>query len=134
MPIINFVNEKKQVQVPEGANLRRAALEAGVKLYNGINGYGARLNEIFNCHGLGMCGTCTVLVTKGMEHTNPMGLLEKLKFKGLPTPDPLLATLTCLHYIGNEQTMRLACKTTVHGDIDVVTRPPMNMTGENFFS
>ena len=41
MPIVNFVKEKKQVQVPAGSNLRKVALEAGVKLYNGINGYGA---------------------------------------------------------------------------------------------
>jgi hypothetical protein len=37
-------------------------------------------------------------------------------------------------YIGNEQTMRLACRTTVHGDIEVQTRPPLNLFGENFFS
>lgn len=134
MPIVNFVNEKKQVQVPEGANLRKVALEAGVKLYNGINGVGASLNEVLNCHGLGMCGTCIVAITKGMENTNKMGMWEKLKFRGLPTPDPMLATVTCMHYIGNEDTLRLACLTTVHGDIDVQTRPPFNLFGENFFS
>ncbi len=36
--------------------------------------------------------------------------------------------------IGNEDQMRLACCTKVMGDMDVVTRPPMNLTGESFFS
>ena len=29
MPIIKFVNEKKEIQVPEGSNLRHEALQAG---------------------------------------------------------------------------------------------------------
>lgn len=134
MPIINFVNEKKQVEVPQGANLRKEAIKAGIKLYNGIGGYGAKINEVLNCHGLGMCGTCIVAITKGMENASPMGVWEKLKFRGLPTPDPLLATVTCLHYIGNEDTLRLACMTEVNGDMDVQTKPPFNLYGENFFS
>ena len=134
MPIINFVKEKKQVQVPEGANLRQEAIKAGIQLYHGLNGYGAGLNSALNCHGLGMCGTCTVKIVKGQENASAMGTWEKLKFHGLPTPDPLLATINCLHYIGNEQTLRLACMTKVNGDIDVETGPEFNVTGENFFS
>lgn len=128
MPIVNFVNEKKQVEVPAGANLRKEAMQAGIKLYNGLNGYGAKLNEIVNCHGLGHCGTCRVLITKGMENTNPMGAMEKLTFKFNPITPALFA------FIGNEDKMRLACCTKVMGDIDVVTRPPLNLTGESFFS
>ena len=136
MPVVKFVKEKKEIEVPEGTNLRRAALSAGVNLYNGINGFCAGLNRtIGNCHGLGLCGTCQVLVTSGMENTNKMGMLEKAKFKApLPTPDPMLATITCLSYIGNEETMRLACCTTVNGDIEVETCPEFNVFGENFFS
>lgn len=126
MPIVNFVNEKKQVEVPEGANLRQEALKAGVKLYNGFNGYGAALNEIANCHGLGSCGTCRVLIAKGMENTNPRSPMEKINFRF--NPGALFA------YIGNEDKMRLACCTKVMGDIDVVTRPPLNLTGDSFFS
>ena len=29
MPIVSFVNEKKEIQVPEGANLRKEAYEGG---------------------------------------------------------------------------------------------------------
>lgn len=125
MPIVNFVNEKKQVQVPEGANLRQEAIKAGIRLYNGFNGYGAGINEIFNCHGLGTCGTCRVLISKGMENASRMGLLEKANFNAGPA---LFA------YIGNEDKMRLACQTKVMGDMDVVTRPSFNVTGESFFS
>lgn len=125
MPIVNFVTEKKQVQVPEGANLRKEALKAGVKLYNGMNGLGAGLNEILNCHGLGTCGTCRVLITKGIEHASPMGLLEKANLRAGPA---------AFAYIGNEERMRLACQVKIQGDMDVETRPSFNMYGESFFS
>ncbi len=63
-----------------------------------------------------------MLITKGMENTSEMGLLEKLRLKW------------SFVYIGNEDTMRLACQTKVQGDMDVVTQPPLNLFGENFFS
>lgn len=115
MAIIKFVNEKKEIQVPDGSNLRREALRAGVALYPGIN-------KVLNCHGLGSCGSCRVLITKGMEHTSPMGLLEKARL-GMS-----------MAYVGNEKTMRLSCQTAVNGDIEVQTTPPLNLYGENFFS
>lgn len=115
MPIVNFVAEKKQVQVPDGANLRKEALKAGIPLYPGIHKY-------LNCRGLAQCASCRVLVTKGMENASPMGLLEKMRLK------------FSFVYIGHEATMRLACQTAVHGDMDVQTKPPLNLFGENFFS
>ncbi len=126
MPIVNFVNEKKQVQVPDGANLRKEALKAGIKLYGGVNGYFARLNELINCHGFGHCGTCRVLITKGRESASKMGPLEKFTCNFNP-----MAAST---YIGHEDTMRLACRVKVLGDMEVVTRPEMNLAGESFFS
>jgi ferredoxin len=63
-----------------------------------------------------------VLVTKGMENTSPKGLLESTRLS------------VSLAYVGNEQTMRLACQTRVEGDITVTTCPPLNLFGENFFS
>jgi ferredoxin len=128
MPIVNFVNEKKQIEVPVGANLRQEAMKAGVKLYGGLNGFGAAINEVVNCHGFGHCGTCRVKITKGMENASEMGMIEKVTFKYNPLGPALFA------YIGNEDTMRLACRTQVMGDMSVETKPPMNMTGENFFS
>jgi ferredoxin len=115
MAIIKFVNEKKEIQVPEGSNLRKEAMRAGVGLYPGIN-------KVLNCHGFGHCGTCRVLITKGMENASPMGFMEKLRLK------------FSMAYIGNEDTMRLACQTNVNGDLEVLTRPPLNLYGDNFFS
>src|ERR1700761_4688603 len=104
MPTIKFVNEKKEIQVSDGANLRQEAQKAGVNLYYGFNGAGQTLNKLFNCHGLGMCGTCRVLITEGMQNANPMTMMEKVKFRA-PVPDPM----PCMAYIGHEDTMRLAC-------------------------
>jgi ferredoxin len=129
MPKITFVHEKKEIQVPEGANLRKEALRAGINVYNGFNGFGAGLNKIVNCYGWGACGTCMVMITKGMENANPITVTEKVHFK-VPVPNPLPA----MTYIGHEQTMRLACCVTVHGDMTVDTKPNMDLFGENFFS
>jgi len=136
MPIVKFVKEKKEIEVPEGANLRAEAVKAGINLNCGLNGFGASVNKYLNCtttsFGLlsGTCGTCRVLVTKGMENTNKMTLRERLKFKAVLTPDPIPA----MAYVGHEDTMRLACCTTVHGDIEVESGPEVNLFGENFFS
>ncbi len=115
MPTIKFISEKKEIQVPEGANLRAEALRAGVPLYQGPD-------RILNCHGMGSCGTCRVNIVKGMENTSPRGLKERLRMA------------ISMAYVGNEQTMRLACQTRVLGDVEVQTRPPLNLFGENFFS
>ena len=115
MPTITFTSEKKEIQVPSGANLRTEALRAGVQLYPGVH-------KVLNCHGLGQCGSCRVLITKGMENASRKGLMESARLA------------VSLAYIGNEQTMRLACQTRVNGDITVETKPPLNLFGENFFS
>ena len=115
MPTITFTSEKKEIQVPAGANLRTEALRAGVQLYPGVH-------KLLNCHGLGQCGSCRVLITKGMENTSRRGLLESARMA------------VSLAYIGNEKTMRLACQTKVNGDITVETTPQLNLFGENFFS
>ncbi len=91
---------------------------------------GAAISKVLiNCHGSGQCGTCRVQIVKGMENTSPMGKLEKFRFHN-PLPDPL----PCLAFIGNEDTMRLACQTLVNGDIEVETAPTLDLFGENFFS
>lgn len=133
MPTINFVNEKKEIQVSDGANLRSEAQKAGVNLYYGFNGVGQSANKLLNCHGFGLCGTCRVLITQGMQNANPMTTMEKIKFK-TPIPTPIPDPLPCLAYIGHEDTMRLACCVTVHGDMTVVTNPQVDLFGENFFS
>jgi ferredoxin len=115
MPTIKFISEKKEIQVPEGANLRAEAKRAGVQVYQGPE-------TVLNCHGFGTCGACRVKIVKGMENTSPRGWKERLRMSA------------SMDYIGNEATMRLACQTEVLGDIEVETRPPINWFGENFFS
>ena len=130
MPVIKFIKEKTEIEVPTGANLRKEALQAGVNVHSLLNGMGAAISRaLVNCHGLGQCGTCRVKIVKGMENTSPMGLIEKIRFHN-PLPDPLPS----LAYVGNEKTMRLACQTLVNGDIEVETAPHLDLFGDNFLS
>ncbi len=114
MPKVTFVNEKKEIEVPEGANLRKEALKAGIPVYRG-------LARFLNCHGLGQCGTCWILVKKGMENLSPRGRWERFRLA--------LSMAT----IGQEDEIRLACQTNVHGDCSVETKTSFNMYGENFW-
>ena len=114
MPKVVFVNEKKEIEVPPGANLRQEARKAGIQVYRGLDKY-------LNCRGLGLCGTCRVLVKKGMENLSPKGRLERFK----------LATM--MSSIGHEDEMRLSCQVQVNGDCTIETRPPFNFSGENFW-
>lgn len=122
MPKIAFVNEKKEIEVPQGANLRDEAIKAGIQVnFHLIDTGGGVLGKVLNCHGLGSCGTCRVRVVKGMENLSNTGLWEKFK----------LATM--MSNIGHENEIRLACQTQVNGDCTVETRPPMNWSGDNFW-
>jgi ferredoxin len=114
MPKVTIVNEKREIEVPAGANLRKAAREAGVELYRGIDRY-------LNCRGLGLCGTCRVLVKKGMENLSRKGFWERVKLG------------TMLSSIGHENEMRLACQVQVKGDCSIETKPAMNVSGDNFW-
>jgi ferredoxin len=129
MPLVKFINENKEIDVPHGANLRKEAMKAGINVHQGVNGYGATINKFVNCHGISQCGTCRVKIVKGMENTSPMGMMEKFRFHN-PLPDPFPS----MAFVGNEDTMRLACQTKVLGDIEVETGPKLNLFGENFFS
>ncbi len=115
MPTITFVKEKKELQVPEGANLRREMMQAGVAVYTGPH-------KVLHCPGLSLCGSCRVLITKGMENASPIGVMERMRLK------------MSIPYIGNEGTMRLACQTQVNGDMTVENTPGLNLYGDNFFS
>jgi ferredoxin len=137
MPVVKFIKEKIEIEVPEGSNLRTEALKAGVHTNKGVNGWFDGVMKVVNCHGWGQCGTCRVRIVKGMENASPMGMLEKTRFR-VPLPTPVtpggLDPLPCLAYVGNEETMRLACQTKVLGDMEVETGPEIDLYGENFFS
>lgn len=118
MPKVTFVTEKIDIEVPTGANLRDEARKAGINLYPGHAKY-------LNCLGHGMCGTCKVLVKKGMENLSAKGLMEKANIA--------LHPLTMLAAIGHENELRLACQCKVNGDCSIETTPEFNISGENFW-
>jgi ferredoxin len=108
MPKVKFLNQKTELEVPEGANLRKEALRANIQLYPGIHKY-------LNCRGFALCAKCAVLVKEGRENCSPPGLRERLRL--------LLSYLT----VGREGQVRLACQTHVMGDIGVETTPRLKM-------
>ncbi len=115
MPKVTFVTEKKEIEVAAGANLRDAARAAGIEVNPG-------LTRFVNCLGHGTCGTCRVLVKKGIENLGPKTRLEKFTL------------FRMLSAIGHEDEMRLSCQATVNGDCTVQTQPPMNLSGDNFWT
>ncbi len=131
MPIVKFIKENKEIEVPAGANLRREAMKAGINLNQGVLGFGQCFFKYANCHGLGFCGTCAVNIVHGMENTNPMTKREWLKLKSpIPVGDPLPG----MAYLNHEGKMRLACQVRVQGDVEVESGPAVDLFGENFFS
>jgi ferredoxin len=120
MPKITILNEqKKEIEVPAGANLRLALREAGVQVYKSIDKY-------LNCRGLGLCGTCAVLVKEGADHLSKKTLREKFNFTFHPK--------TSFAIIGHEDEMRLSCQCSVEGDVSIEVRPSFNFSGEVFWS
>jgi ferredoxin len=116
MPKVTFIvgKEKREVEVPEGANLRQEAMKAGVPVYAGLHRY-------LNCRGLGLCGTCRVLVKQGTENLTPKSFRERFKLA------------LSLASIGHEDEMRLSCQAQVKGDCTVEVTPAFNWSGENFW-
>jgi ferredoxin len=120
MPKITILNEqKKELEVVAGTNLRTALREAGVEVYSGIDKY-------LNCRGFGLCGTCAVLVKKGMEGIGKKTLREKFNFTFHPK--------SSFAVIGHEDEMRLSCQCHVEGDCEVEVRPAFNLSGETFWA
>src|SRR5262245_64990843 len=108
MPKVTVVNQKKEIEVAPGANLREELRKNGVEVYPGMARY-------LNCFGHGQCGTCKVLVKTGMENLNPTTILEKINMNVHP--------LTMLASIGYEKEMRLSCRCVVNGDCSVEVQP-----------
>jgi ferredoxin len=100
MPTITLVREGRTIEVPEGANLRRALLDAGVEVYRAADG-------LLNCRGNGLCGTCTVEAGPAAAFSPPT-VKEKAKiwqYEGRP--------------------VRLSCQVKVLGDARVFTIPQL---------
>lgn len=119
MPKVTFKKEKKTVEVPEGANLRKVAQNAGVEVYKGLHKY-------LHCPGLGLCGSCRVYVKKGKENLTQPSIIEKFTTQ-IGNPEAQFA------FIGHEEELRLSCQCRVTGDVEVETAAPCNWHGEKFW-
>ncbi len=111
MPKITFTRENREIEVPAGTNLRKAAMAEGIELYRGPA-------RFLNCHGFSHCGECRVYITKGMENCGPKTLKERFRI------------WVSWFRIGHENEVRLACQTKVNGDIEVLTKPEFNFFGQ----
>lgn len=119
MPKVNFVKEKVTVEAADGEDIRTVARKNGVQLYSGPH-------KVVNCMGLGMCGSCNVIVKNGSENCSKKGFRELIN-KWI---NPLLG----LKMLSNpEEDVRLGCQTQVNGDVDVQTHPPINWHGDKFW-
>ena len=95
VPTIRFEQEGEQVGCIEGANLRRASLDAGINPYKS-------LNNLNNCSGVGQCGTCVMEVVEGQDNLSPRSDVEEVYLADRPanfcllytSPSPRDATLS----------------------------------------
>ena len=97
MPVVYFVKQQRTVECPVGTNLRRLALDNGITPY-------VFPNNILNCRGNGLCGTCRVKVDppRALSQRTPSDQ-RKCGWEG--------------------EQYRLSCQTLVLGDVQVVTTP-----------
>ena len=86
------------VEIDHDTDVRRALLNAKVDLYT----LGGKLR---NCGGGGQCGTCLISVEDGVYSTNGRTPKEEHLLQGKP------------------DNWRLACRTMVHGDCTIRTKP-----------
>ncbi|SRR5712692_4499016 len=112
MPIITLTNEGRTLEVPEGTNLRKALLAAGVSPYVGKD-------KFLNCRGFGLCGTCRVEIIDG---------------KGVPPltdrEEAPLIGLTPFYARKIPQNVRLSCRIDVKSDVAVKTYPKIEIDWE----
>jgi ferredoxin len=93
MPTVRF--KGAEIECERGANLREVLRAADLPVYNGRATY-------LNCHGLGSCGTCAVAIDGPVSEPTA---IERARLS-VPPHDA-------------EGGLRLACQTTVEGDLTV---------------
>ena len=90
MPDIHFIPDSKTIEVLENENIRDAALRAGIPIAH-------------VCEGKGRCSTCRILILEG--HENCSDRTEKEQ--------------DVADFVSFSQDIRLACQTTVTGNVKV---------------
>ena len=109
MPVVTFYNEHRSFDAEAGSNLRLVMKKIGVSPYNG-------LDVLLNCRGHNFCGTCAVEIVDG-KGASPRTREEEGTLGG---------NLAVARVV--EKNIRLACQTSVTGDMVVKTHPvrPVN--------
>jgi ferredoxin len=105
MPVVTFYNEHRSFDAEAGANLRLLMKKIGVSPYRGLDG-------LLNCRGHNFCGTCAVEIVDG-KGASPRTREEE---------GTLTGNLAVARRV--EKNIRLACQTSVTGDMVVRTHPP----------
>lgn len=100
MPTITLVREGRTLEVPPNAVLRTALLDAGVEVYRSPD-------DLVNCRGNGLCGTCVVEVEPA-EAVSGVTFREKGQL-----------------WKYGDRPMRLSCQAKVIADCRVFTRPQL---------
>jgi ferredoxin len=96
MPTITY--QGTEIECEAGQNLRDALQEAGLSPHNGRS-------ALLNCRGHATCGTCAVAVLGDEDAVSERNAKEERRLS-IPPHDL-------------EANLRLACQTTVNGDITV---------------
>ena len=122
---VTFVDVNREIRAMSGDNLRTLALNAGIPLYS-VHLWDpifpklapALPSGVFNCRGLGLCGTCIVEVVEGAENLQPVQPNGKEKFNLGPTGN---WKTKHWHLDSDHSKYRLACQVKVMGDVKLKT-------------
>jgi ferredoxin len=98
MPTVEFLDAGKKIECGQYSNLRKVALLHDVEVYKGIN-------QIANCQGNGLCGTCVMEIVTGLDNLSPKNLREQ----------------KCFRLRGRPAQYRLSCQTQIMGDVVCIT-------------
>jgi len=90
MPNIHFLPDNKTVEIKGNESIRDAALRAGVPIAH-------------VCEGKGRCSTCRVVFLEGLDNCSPRTAKEQ----------------NIADQLGCGPEVRLACQTTINGDVKV---------------
>ena len=90
MPVIRIEPDNKEIKFRGKTTILKATR-------------GAKIEHQHACGGRGKCSTCRVKVVKGLDNCNSRSLRER----------------KIAQHLGFSDEVRLACQTTIHGDVDV---------------
>lgn len=88
MPVIRFKKKKPEIEVPQGANLMKSLLDAGVPVAS-------------SCGSEGVCAKCGVHILEGMENLS----------------EPSATELFLKEKNGLQKDIRISCQTVLYGDV-----------------